>query len=150
MSTEKAQNVVSSQRSKSRTQHTPAAMPDNPSQPTGAEKEFTMADIMRSVKQSEVKVCEKLDQVQLDLTIIKKKVGELEMSVADNSARVLDIEKEKLPKLESKLREKIDLLDLEKKMIESEIYQRKSNLLFYGVQKSGNENVHTLYLKKHL
>lgn len=104
-----------------------------------AEGEITLADIMCSVKQSEDKVCAKLDQVKEELNVITKKVSDLERAVSDNASRVLEIENEKMPHLESKLLEKINVL--EKKVIEAEIYQRKSNLLFYGIKKAANENV---------
>ena len=70
---------------------------------------------------------------------MKKKLSDLQ---ATNSARVLDIETNKLPNMEKRLKKEIDLL--KEKLTISEIYQRKSNLLFYGLEKRQNENVESV------
>ena len=51
----------------------------------------------------------------------------------------LTLKKNKLPTLETKLMKEID--SLKDKLVASEIYQRKANLLFYGLPQKSNENV---------
>ncbi|XP_041471702.1 uncharacterized protein LOC121421124 [Lytechinus variegatus] len=99
----------------------------------------TLADVQKSLSDFSGKVCTKLDEIHTDITCMKKKMADLEATVADNAARVLDIEKGKLPEMGSKLQKEIDLLN--EKLLLSEIYHRKANLLFYGIEKKPNENV---------
>ena len=101
--------------------------------------EPTLADLQKALKESSSKVCAKLDDIHADIASMKTKLSDLQATVEDNSARVLDLETKKLPKMEKKLLKEIDLL--KEKLTISEIYQRKSNLLFYGLEKKQNENV---------
>ena len=111
--------------------------PDNP-----IAMEPTLADLQKSLKESSSKVCAKLDDIHADIASMKKNLSDLQATVDDNSARVLDLETNKLPNMEKRLKKEIDLL--KEKLTISEIYQRKSNLLFYGLQKKQNENVESV------
>jgi hypothetical protein len=69
-------------------------------------------------------VSDKLDSMKEELTVVKASVGILE----DN---IKHIENTIVPKLEKELRSKIH--ELEQAKLESELYSRKSNLLFFNV-----------------
>ena len=116
---------------------TPRTQPDNP-----IAMEPTLADLQKSLKESSSKVCAKLDDIHADIASMKKNLSDLQATVDDNSARVLDLETNKLPNMEIRLKKEIDLL--KEKLTISEIYQRKSNLLFYGLEKKQNENVESV------
>ena len=107
---------------------TPRTQPDNL-----IAMEPTLADLQKSLKESSSKVCAKLDDIHANIASMKKKFSDLQATVDDNSARVLDLETNKLPNMEIRLKKEIDLL--KEKLTISEIYQRKSNLLFYGLEK---------------
>ena len=100
--------------------------------------ESSIAELQKSFTEFSNRVCSKLDIIHTDLSSMKKKVSDLEVAAEDHSARMLIIEKEKLPQIEIKLQNEIDAL--KEKLLISEIYQRKSNLLFYGLEKKENES----------
>ena len=112
----------------------PRMQPENP--PT---MESTIADLQKTFKEFSNRVCTKLDAIHEDISAMKKKMSDLEATAEDNSARMLDLEKVKLPQMEKKLLDEIE--SLKEKLILSEIYQRKSNLLFYGLEKKEGEKV---------
>lgn len=132
--------------SKERSATTQPAQPtgsvDNQPHPEGDSAqptELTLADIQQSITSSSTKVCGKLDALTLDVATIKTKLADLEGSVTMNTNKLMDIENDKLPKMEKKLKEKISTL--EDKLTSMEIHSRRLNLLFYGVAESQNENV---------
>ncbi|XP_071508622.1 uncharacterized protein [Diadema setosum] len=119
-----------------------AAAPVPPSRQQSGDKtdmEPTLSDVQKKLVDFSSKVCAKLDDIHADISSMKKKMIDLEAAVEDNSARVLDLEKGRLPLLEEKLQKEIE--SLKEKLVLSEIYQRKSNLLFYGLEKKSEENV---------
>ena len=84
------------------------------------------------------------DKIKQDMTVTKRQIVGLEQSVTFTSDKVLFMEKKELPKLhELILKEKEDL---EEKLTLLEIYNRKQNLLVYGVQQpsSGKEDILTV------
>ena len=103
--------------------------------------EPTLADLQKSLKDFSKQVCGKLGDIRTDIASIKSQLTTLEAAVEDNCARMLDLEKEKLPKMESKLQKEID--HLKDELTLSEIYLRKSSLLFYGMEKK-NEKVESV------
>ena len=105
----------------------------------------TLADLQNSLKEFSSRVCNKLDTIHEDISSMKKRITDIEAAVDDNSARMLDFEKDKLPKMEMKLQKEID--QLKEKMMLSEIYQRRSNLLFYGLERKQNEDVEIVLRK---
>ncbi|XP_072163555.1 uncharacterized protein [Diadema setosum] len=119
-----------------------AAVPVPPSRQQSGDQtvmEPTLSDVQKKLIDFSSKVCAKLDDIHADISSMKKRMIDLEAAVEDNSARVLDLEKGRLPLLEEKLQKEID--SLKEKLVLSEIYQRKSNLLFYGLEKKSDENV---------
>lgn len=66
---------------------------------------------------------------------------DLEETAEDKYARVIDksTKGKRANQLEIKLQKEIDLL--KENLVLSEIYQRKSNLLFNGLEQKNNENV---------
>ncbi|XP_071490291.1 uncharacterized protein [Diadema antillarum] len=109
---------------------------------SGGDPQPTLADLQKSLNAFSSKVCAKLEDIHTDLASMKKRMLDLESAVADNSARVLDLEKGKLPETEAMLKEEIDAL--KEKLTLSEIYQRKGNLLFYGLHQAPNEDVYAV------
>ena len=108
-------------------------------QPGDPKMEPTLADLQKCVNDLSAKVCKKLEDIHTDISAMKTKLQNLEGSVQDNSDRMLDIENKKLPGLETKLMAEID--KLKDNLVASEIYQRKMNLLFYGLPQKPNEDV---------
>ena len=121
---------------------TSVTMPRQQQQPVDTDApatEPTLSDLHKLFTDFSGKITSKLNDMHTDISSINKKMADLEAAVEDNSARVLDLEKEKLPQVEMKLRKEIE--QLKEKIVLSEIYQRKANLLFYGLEQKANENV---------
>ena len=81
-----------------------------------------------------------LSRLTLGLSETKEKVDILESCASDSSARLSEIEKEQLPKLQDGIRKVRE--EMEEKCLLLEIHDRKSNLLLYGVQHSPNEDIY--------
>lgn len=89
----------------------------------------------------------KLDNVILDLNSLKREVStlkttirDLEHSAEDTSDRINYVETEKLPDMErnlTKLKTEID-----EKLIQLELHNRKQNLLFYGIAPRPQEDIY--------
>ena len=124
----------------------PAQGPAQPPQAGEAEDSpkpsLTLADIQHSIKSSSDTVCQKLDQLTAEVAGIKHQISELETSVSMNSDKILDIEQKQIPDLQKKLEK--DVAELKDQLLAAEIYNRRSNLLFYGVQESTDENIYTV------
>ena len=110
-----------------------------------AEPELTLADIQRSITASSAAVCGKLDLLTAEVASIKRRQTELEDSVSMNSDLVANLQHVKLPAIEKKMAEKI--ADLEEKIVIMEIYSRRANLLFYGVNETPDEKVRDVLQK---
>lgn len=102
---------------------------------------LTLEDLQRNLTQLSTRICGKLDQLSDDVNAMNKKFDELESSVKFNSAKITEMETEELPKMKAMLGEKIE--KLEEKLILLEIHNRKSNLLFYGVESQQGEDIYS-------
>ena len=100
----------------------------------------TNADLESKIAALSTMIGEKLDKITTEVSSINRKFAELEESVQFNSDKLAHIELRELPKLQSSIQ--IEVANLEKKITMMEIYNRKANLLFYGiVQESREENI---------
>lgn len=121
--------------------------PAHPARPTRPETdsdtdpgpELTLADIQRSIQLSSSNVCTKLDSLSSEVALINTKLTDLEASVTMNSDKLIEIEQKEIPDLKNKMAEEISKLN--DKITLMEIYGRRSNLLFYGVEETQNENI---------
>ena len=107
-----------------------------------APEQPTLADVYRSVKESSSEVCGKLETLTSEIALIKTKLEHVEASVTMNSDKIANLEQRKIPDIEGKMAHEIE--QLKNKLIEMEIYNRRSNLLFYGIPESRDENVFAL------
>lgn len=98
-------------------------------------RHLTLADLQRCMSEFSDKICVKLNALTEEVGLLTGKIDDLEGSVNLNSEKIRDLEKDKLPKLAS------ELAKLEEKLLLLEIYNRKSNLLFYGIAERNGENV---------
>jgi hypothetical protein len=76
-------------------------------------------------------VSDKLDSMKEELTVVKQDVEHVKASVGILEENIKHVENTVVPKLEKELRSKIH--ELEQAKLESELYSRKSNLLFFNV-----------------
>ena len=104
--------------------------------------QLTLADMKNCMSEFSDKICKKIDNLTEEVSQLSKKVNEIERSVQFNSDKITEIEKNELPEIRSNIQS--CLSKLEEKLILMEIYNRKSNLLFYGIPESRGENVFTL------
>ena len=118
------------------TQHTQSGQPGLPAQPA----QPTLGDLQNSITDFKTFLTAKLDKISSDVAAINTKFNELETSVEFNSAKLSDLEKKTLPKLEATLQKKNEYL--ENKILSLEIHSRKANLLFYGIQQQDGENIY--------
>ena len=86
------------------------------------------------------KVINDIAELKSDLEMTKKTVSELQSSQTNTSDRLLDVEEKSLPQLRKYIDKKITELD--EKITLSEIHDRKSNLLIYGIPPKANENIY--------
>ena len=85
------------------------------------------------------KICGKLNALTKEVSSISSKLDDLEAKVEFNACQIKDIEKKELPKLKSNI--ELSVSKLEEKLLSMEIYNRKPNLLFYGIAESKGEDV---------
>ena len=104
-----------------------------------AEPAVTLADIQRLISTNNNTVCGKLDFLTSEVTSIKGKLAQLESSVSMNSDKLIEIENKQIPELHAKLEKEI--ATLKDQLLSTEIYNRKSNLLFYGIHESQDEDI---------
>ena len=103
----------------------------------------TLADLNQNLSDFSGTINAKLDKMDKSLSAINNKFDELEKSVGFNSDKLNELEITTLPQMKSTLDTKIQ--KLEEKLILSEIQNRKSNLLIYGMQvKQGEDVIATL------
>ena len=120
--------------------NTKATMSDsNPATGAGTMDHDALGSLDRNMQASFSKVFEKLDHLSSETTAIKMKVNEIEGAVAFNSEKVKEIEKDIIPKVKEDLETKI--ADLQNQLMAMEIYNRRANLLFYGIPEVNNEDV---------
>lgn len=94
----------------------------------------TIGDLQRDI----AKVLEKLDGIGEEVRSINHRMQDIERSVEFNSSKISELERD-IPKTRTELQQ--ELKKMEEKIIYMEIYNRKSNLLFYGVEQSQGEVV---------
>lgn len=80
-----------------------------------------------------------INAVKEDLAETKKSVADLEASVNFTDGRLDSIEKNAIPSLKESLRKQEE--DIEEKLLQMEIHQRKQNLLVYGIPDKANEDI---------
>ena len=95
-------------------------------------EEPTIGDLKADIEKLSDRLCNKIDAMLV-------KISDMEVALQDTSDRALNLEKNELPKLRKK--HETDISEIEKKLLRMEIYQRKTNLLFYGVPQKEDENV---------
>ena len=110
-----------------------------------------MAKLKESFDSSTEKLNTKLDLVlgelssfKRDLSELKTTVRDIEASAADTSARIATVETAKLPLLDTKIDEVKN--DLNEKLLQYEIHDRKLNLLLYGAPQANKENIYEVCL----
>ena len=99
----------------------------------------SIADLYDKLSEFSTMISAKLDNLSTEVSSINRRIDDIEVSVANNSASILEIEKEKFPILKADLTEQIK--QLENKITRMEIYNRKSNLLFYGLEEERREDI---------
>ena len=98
----------------------------------------TNADLDARIVELSTMLGGKLDNLTSEVSAINRKYAELEQSVQFNSDKLSHIESREIPKLQSSIESEVQ--KLEKKITMMEIYNRKANLLFYGVDEGRDEN----------
>ena len=98
------------------------------------------ADFKSDLNKKLDRVITDLDSVKNDIAEMKSKTQELELSVADTSARISTVETDKIPGIEGRLKKM--QTEFEDKLMLHELHNRKQNLLFYGIPSQPNENVY--------
>lgn len=86
-------------------------------------------------------LCTKIDGLHEETTAMHRKLSDFETALTDTSERTHHIENVQIPKLHEEFKSEIAALN--NKLLLMEVYQRKSNLLFYGVRQDRDENVYT-------
>ena len=79
-----------------------------------------------------------LSKVNEDIKTIKHDISELDSGLKYVDAEMHEIKEDIVPKLERELLAKID--DLNKSKLQAELYSKKSNLLFFNIPQSLNED----------
>ncbi|XP_063955178.1 uncharacterized protein LOC135154054 [Lytechinus pictus] len=110
-------------RAKPQQPHASGATPDQPS----------LSELKTDIAKLSDLLCKKIDAMHI-------KISDIEASLKDTSDRALNIEQNEIPKLRNE--HKADIAAIEKKLLMMEIYQRKANLLFYGISQNRDENVY--------
>ena len=120
---------------------------DSTPAPISHELKTFMSDIKEMFRNFTSQVNTKLDSVineiaelKTDLEKTKTTVSDMEVSLTNNSDRLLTVEQKSLPDLRKYIDEKI--VELDDKLLLSEIHERKQNLLVYGLPSKPNENVY--------
>ena len=103
--------------------------------------EFTLLDLHKNISDLSNKICGKLDKLSDEVRSMGKKIEDLEDTVEFNSQKITKLEKEDLPRVEKRTKDQLSELHVEKKITLMEIYNRKNNLLFYGIKESQNEEI---------
>ena len=114
------------------------ASPKRAAEPSNAEIQKAIADLSATLCTKIDNLSQQIVAMNLRVTKVEKTVTEVEKTVEFNSGKVTEFEKE-LPKVRKTLKDEIAKLD--EKLTLMEIYNRKMNLLFYGVEEHQNENI---------
>ena len=126
-------------RPRTRNRDTTHSPPDNsgkalPALPQPQSQHPTNSDIQKSIQDLATMMCGKIDTLTREVSGLSDKLTNLEQSVEFNSNKLHDIETTELPILKAKMKEEIQ--KMEDKMLSLEIYNRKQNLLIYGVHET--------------
>ena len=105
-----------------------------PSEGDDHSPQLTLSDMRKCMSEFSDKICKKIDILTEEVGQLSNKVNEVERSVQFNADKITEIEKNELPEIRSNIQ--AGLSKLEEKMILMEIYNRKANLLFYGIPES--------------
>ena len=105
----------------------------------------TNSDIQKSIHDLASTLCGKIDKLTREVSGLSDKLMNLEQNVEFNSNKLRDIETTELPILKAKMKEEIQ--KMEDKMLSLEIYNRKQNLLIYGVHETESEDTYTTVRK---
>ena len=102
-------------------------------------KQPTLAELQQNLADFSGTICQKLDKISEDVSTINGKIKDLETSVEFNSSKIIEIEQKEMPELKERVQSEISKLD--DKITLLEIYNRKPNLLFYGINETQDENI---------
>ena len=108
---------------------------------------LTVALFQAGIKQLSTDLGGKIDKISEEVSNLSKKLSEVENTVDFNSGKIGDLEKE-LPKIKEHFQKEIKRL--EDKLTMSEIYNRKMNLLFYGIRMEQKDESTAEVLRKNL
>lgn len=114
------------------------ASPQRAAEPSNTEIQKAITDLSATL-------CTKIDNLSHQIVAMNLRVNKVEETVNDvektvnfNAGKVTDLEKE-LPQIRKCLKDEIAKLN--EKLTIMEIYNRKMNLLFYGVEEQQHENI---------
>ena len=110
-----------------------------------SEAQPTLSDLHAVLVDFKNSASTKLDSLTKEVSAISSRFDKLEDSVNFNSDKIQEIEKKTVPDLKASLEKTVK--SLESKILTLEIHNRKSNLLFYGLQQKDGENIYEV-LKK--
>lgn len=106
-----------------------------------------MAEIKDLITSLSSQMNQRFDAIELEFNIMKREIAEskaticeIETAVSHNSDDISEIKNDELPALKATCERLIKELD--EKVLSLELYQRKQNLLLYGVKELHNENIY--------
>ena len=102
------------------------------------------ADLQRDIADFSNRILIKLDNIDIEIKSINRRLTDVETTVEFNSAKIVEVETA-IPTVRASLQDEIS--DLKEKLLLMEIYNRKQNLLFYGVEEQREENIYKTLLE---
>ena len=118
------------------------ASPHGDSNPSNADLQRDIAKFTATISQKIDKMNElldtKIDNLNKQISDLNERFTQMEKSQDFNDAQISEVKKE-IPKVRGAMESEMEKLN--EKITLLEIYNRKANLLFYGVQEQQNENV---------
>ena len=103
------------------------------------------ADLRKDIADFSNKILTKLENIDTEIKSMNRRLTDVESTVEHNSAKIIEVEKDIIPSVRASLQNEI--ANLKEKLLLSEIYNRKPNLLFYGVEEHRDENVYKTLLE---
>jgi hypothetical protein len=95
-------------------------------------------DMRREMRQNFADISNNITELRTDFASLKTELLDLSLSVASLDKDVQDIKDEIIPSLHDQLQGEIN--GLKKQRLASELYSKKSNLLFHGIPESSDED----------